>query len=218
MVPEAVLPPCCFNNYRRIIRKRSPSILLFIRPPTYPQSSWNRTTRYSPSMLRWITWTVPSSSTTKPCTTFVPGIERNSRKKYLSLINLSSCYLFYRSPNSNLDVNDPTFTNLNRLLAQITSSITASMRFEGAVNVSLQELQTNLVPYPRIHFSLTTYAPLISPRRGLYAEITTQRITNDCFIPSNQVEQKYLHAFFFFKRQRFRIIVFLFLSIFQLIF
>lgn len=86
MVPEAVLPPCCFNNYRRIIRKRSPSILLFIRPPTYPQSSWNRTTRYSPPMLRWITWTVPSSSTTKPCTTFVPGIERNSRKKYLSLI------------------------------------------------------------------------------------------------------------------------------------
>lgn len=207
MVPEAVLLPCCFNNYRRIIRKRSPSILLFIRPPTYPQSSWNRTTRYSPPMLRWITWTVPSSSTTKPCTTFVPGIERNSRKKYLSLIYRRVIY-FYRSPNSNLDVNDPTFTNLNRLLAQITSSITASMRFEGAVNVSLQELQTNLVPYPRIHFSLTTYAPLISPRRGLYAEITTQRITNDCFIPSNQVEQKYLHAFFFFKRQRFRVIVF----------
>ncbi|XP_043789115.1 tubulin alpha chain-like [Apis laboriosa] len=88
---------------------------------------------------------------------------------------------------SNLDVNDPTFTNLNRLLAQITSSVTASMRFESAVNVSLQELQTNLVPYPRIHFSLTTYAPLISPRRGMYAEITTQRITNDCFIPSNQM-------------------------------
>lgn len=70
------------------------------------------------------------------------------------------------------------------------------MRFESAVNVSLQELQTNLVPYPRIHFSLTTYAPLISPRRGLYAEITTQRITNDCFIPSNQVERKYLDIFF----------------------
>lgn len=211
MVPEAVLLPCCFKNYRRIIRKRSPSILLFIRPPTYPQSSWNRTTRYSPPMLRWITWTVPSSSTTKPCTTFVPGIERNSRKKYLSLIYRRVIY-FYRSPNSNLDVNDPTFTNLNRLLAQITSSITASMRFEGAVNVSLQELQTNLVPYPRIHFSLTTYAPLISPRRGLYAEITTQRITNDCFIPSNQVEQKYLHAFFFSKGNGFASSSFFFFS------
>ena len=67
---------------------------VIIRPPIYPQSSWNRTTHYSPPMLRWITWIAPSSSTTKPCTTFVPGIERNSRKKYLSLINLSSCYHF----------------------------------------------------------------------------------------------------------------------------
>ena len=56
----------------------------------------------------------------------------------------------------------PTYTNLNRLIAQIISSITASLRFDGALNVDLNEFQTNLVPYPRIHYPLATYAPVIS--------------------------------------------------------
>ena len=32
---------------------------------------------------------------------------------------------------------------------KIISSITASLRFDGALNVDLNEFQTNLVPYPR---------------------------------------------------------------------
>ncbi|XP_043541501.1 tubulin alpha-1D chain-like [Chiloscyllium plagiosum] len=50
----------------------------------------------------------------------------------------------------NLDIERPTYTNLNRLIAQVVSSITASLRFDGALNVDLTEFQTNLVPYPRI--------------------------------------------------------------------
>ncbi|XP_011819204.1 PREDICTED: tubulin alpha-3 chain-like, partial [Colobus angolensis palliatus] len=50
----------------------------------------------------------------------------------------------------NLDIERPTYTNLNRLIGQIVSSITASLRFDGALNVDLTEFQTNLVPYPRI--------------------------------------------------------------------
>lgn len=50
----------------------------------------------------------------------------------------------------NLDIERPSYTNLNRLIGQIVSSITASLRFDGALNVDLTEFQTNLVPYPRI--------------------------------------------------------------------
>ena len=35
----------------------------------------------------------------------------------------------------------PTYTNLNRLIGQIVSSITASLRFDGALNVDLTEFQ-----------------------------------------------------------------------------
>merc|ERR1719482_2031696 len=32
----------------------------------------------------------------------------------------------------------------------------AALRFDGALNVDITEFQTNLVPYPRIHFMLTS--------------------------------------------------------------
>ena len=48
---------------------------------------------------------------------------------------------------SRLGVSQPSFTNLNRLIAQVVSSVTASLRFDGSLNVDLNEFQTNLVPW-----------------------------------------------------------------------
>ncbi|XP_015513888.2 tubulin alpha-3 chain [Neodiprion pinetum] len=93
----------------------------------------------------------------------------------------------YEICDRNLNVPRPTYTNLNRLLAQVVSSITASLRFEGAINVSLEEFQTNLVPYPRIHFPLVTYSPITSCCKAVYEESSVAQITNECFEPSNQL-------------------------------
>nr|XP_048334841.1 tubulin alpha-3 chain-like [Ziziphus jujuba var. spinosa] len=60
-----------------------------------------------------------------------------------------------------LDIERPTYTNLNRLVSQVISSLTASLRFDGALNVDVTEFQTNLVPYPRIHFMLSLCPLLI---------------------------------------------------------
>lgn len=86
-----------------------------------------------------------------------------------------------------LDVGRPTYTNINRMIVQVVSAVTASLRFEGAVNVDLLEFQTNLVPYPRIHFPLVTYAPFIPKEKAYHESFSVSSLTNFLFEPSNQV-------------------------------
>ncbi|KAI3388088.1 hypothetical protein SNEBB_000540 [Seison nebaliae] len=86
-----------------------------------------------------------------------------------------------------LKVLKSTFTNVNRLLAQVCSSVTAPLRFEGQNNVGFTEFQTNLVPYPRIHFPLIAYAPVVGVETASHSSLTTADITTDCFQDSNQI-------------------------------
>lgn len=87
----------------------------------------------------------------------------------------------------NLGIEQPTYTNLNRLIAQVISSLTASLRFEGALNVDVTEFQTNLVPYPRIHFMLCSYAPVIPAEKAFYEQLSVPELTNAVFEPSNMM-------------------------------
>lgn len=86
-----------------------------------------------------------------------------------------------------LNIDRPTYTNLNRLIAQVISSITASLRFDGALNVDITEFQTNLVPYPRIHFMLSSYAPVISFEKAFHEQFSVSEITNSAFEPNSMM-------------------------------
>lgn len=88
---------------------------------------------------------------------------------------------------NSLEINAPSYTNLNRLIAQVISSITASLRFDGALNVDLNEFQTNLVPYPRIHYPLATYSPIVSGTKANHEKLAVDEITKACFEPNHQM-------------------------------
>ena len=63
----------------------------------------------------------------------------------------------------------------------------ALIRFDGALNVDLNEFQTNLVPYPRIHYPLATYAPVASADKAYHEKFGVDEITRACFQPNNQM-------------------------------
>ena len=100
------------------------------------------------------------------------------------MLDNEACYDLCRRQ---LDIERPTYTNLNRLIAQVISSLTASLRFDGALNVDVTEFQTNLVPYPRIHFMLSSYAPIISAEKAYHEQLSVAEITNSAFEPASMM-------------------------------
>jgi len=93
----------------------------------------------------------------------------------------------YDISRRSLGIEKPTYTNLNRLIAQVISSLTASLRFDGALNVDVNEFQTNLVPYPRIHFMLSSYAPVICATKVNHEQLNVVDITSAVFEPSQMM-------------------------------
>ena len=83
VVPEVVSPHCYSNNYHEIIPSKSLWTSLFFHHLTLLLLSWNLIMQFLLPMAHWITWIVPSSSTTKLYTTFVPGIHLFRRKVFL---------------------------------------------------------------------------------------------------------------------------------------
>jgi len=68
----------------------------------------------------------------------------------------------YRICSTNLKIEKIQYEHLNKLCAKSISCMTAALRFKGDLNVDMNEFQTNLVPFPRLHFMTSSYAPLTS--------------------------------------------------------
>merc|ERR1712046_41885 len=86
-----------------------------------------------------------------------------------------------------LNEDRPSYKNLNEIIAKVVSSMTAALRFDGELNVDLGEFQTNLVPFPRLHFMTTSLAPVISKKKSGHEAQTVREITDHVFQPANML-------------------------------
>lgn len=114
-------------------------------------------------------------------------LSTHSLLEHTDVVVLLDNEAIYNICERSLDIERPTYTNLNRLISQIISSLTTSLRFDGALNVDINEFQTNLVPYPRIHFMISSYAPIISAEKAYHENSLVSEITNVVFEPSSMM-------------------------------
>lgn len=74
---------------------------------------------------------------------------------------------------------------VNHLIAMTTSGMTTCLRFPGQLNADLRKLAVNMVPFPRLHFFTSSYAPLISRGGQSYRAMSVLDLVHQVFNPRN---------------------------------
>jgi len=87
----------------------------------------------------------------------------------------------YHICQKQLNIDRPSYMDLNMVISKVISSMTASLRFDGELNVDLGEFQTNLVPFPRLHFMTTSLAPVVNLQKKDHEASTVREITDQVF-------------------------------------
>merc|ERR1719343_6415 len=87
-----------------------------------------------------------------------------------------------------LKLTTPTYGDLNHLVSAAMSGVTTCLRFPGQLNCDLRKIAVNLIPFPRLHFFMTGFAPLTS--RGSAAHIIFLA-SNICCVSSGTVRARY---------------------------
>merc|ERR1712232_1454476 len=86
-----------------------------------------------------------------------------------------------------LKLTTPTYGDLNHLVSAAISGVTTCLRFPGQLNCDLRKIVVNLVPFPRLHFFMTGFAPLTSRGSQQYRALTVPELTQQMFDAKNMM-------------------------------
>ncbi|KAJ3078655.1 Tubulin epsilon chain, partial [Physocladia obscura] len=70
------------------------------------------------------------------------------------------------------------FDDMNNIVANLISNLTSSMRFEGSMNIDINDIVTNLVPFPRRKFLLSSMTPLVTTSSSVMSGRLDQMFTD----------------------------------------
>jgi len=86
-----------------------------------------------------------------------------------------------------LKLTSPTYGDLNHLVSITMSGVTTCLRFPGQLNADLRKLAVNMVPFPRLHFFMPGFAPLIARGNAKYRACTVPELTQQMFDSKNMM-------------------------------
>jgi tubulin beta len=86
-----------------------------------------------------------------------------------------------------LKLNNPSYSDLNSLIANAITGTTCSLRFPGQLNCDLRKLAVNMVPFPRLHFFLVGFAPLTADISEDYRVLSVPELTSQAFDAKNMM-------------------------------
>lgn len=93
----------------------------------------------------------------------------------------------YNILKRNFKQENPSYPELNALIARVMSGISTPFRFSGQLNSDLRKLGTNLVPFPRLHFFTASYAPLVAPGAKAFERSSVSDIITALIDAKNQM-------------------------------
>lgn len=86
-----------------------------------------------------------------------------------------------------LKLSNPGYGDLNHLVSLVMSGVTTSLRFPGQLNADLRKLAVNMIPFPRLHFFVVGFAPLIAVGTQKFKTYSVSELTQQMFDPRNMM-------------------------------
>lgn len=86
-----------------------------------------------------------------------------------------------------LNIKTPSFADMNQLVSKAMAGITACLRYPGQLNSDLRKLAVNLIPFPRLHFFMTGYAPLTNTNTSAFRQYSVAELTSQQFDAKNMM-------------------------------
>ncbi|WP_371803663.1 hypothetical protein [Candidatus Lokiarchaeum ossiferum] len=123
---------------------------------------------------------VPSQN--MDCSTILPYNAILSLDKLTSCADISmiidndSIYRIVATQGKENELSESIF---DQVLAKALVEITATLRFNSPLNRSMMEMSTNLVPFPRNHFLITSMSPLETSLTSAHQKIETEELMRD---------------------------------------
>lgn len=86
-----------------------------------------------------------------------------------------------------LKLTEPNYGDLNHLVTHTMSGVTTCLRFPGQLNADLRKLAVNMVPFPRLHFFVSSFAPIFSRQARAFTHLTVPELSLQMFESKNMM-------------------------------